>query len=56
MRNLLKVLHRIFCHHDDLLHVSGRRLVLRCVVCGRETTGWVVPQIDPRREAANGEA
>jgi hypothetical protein len=49
-------LDRLFCAHDYLKGFAPDRVCLRCVKCGRETTGWTIKKpahvIDARGQFA----
>lgn len=27
-------------HHEEVLHFEGRRVMMRCLACGRDSPGW----------------
>jgi hypothetical protein len=35
--------------HETLLQFGDRRISLRCIACGHETTGWTIGEPPPRR-------
>ena len=35
--------------HDAMLHVEGKRLMMRCTSCGHDTPGWEIGERAPRR-------
>jgi hypothetical protein len=35
--------------HDAVLHVEGKRVMMRCTVCGHDTPGWEISGRGPRR-------
>jgi hypothetical protein len=37
--------------HETLLQFSDRRISLRCIACGHETTGWTIGDAPPRAPA-----
>jgi len=38
--------------HETLLQFGDRRISLRCIACGHETTGWTIGEPPPRIPAA----
>ena len=35
--------------HDAVLHVEGKRVMMRCTSCGHDTPGWEISGRGPRR-------
>jgi hypothetical protein len=35
--------------HDAVLHVEGKRVMMRCSSCGHDTPGWEISGRGPRR-------
>jgi hypothetical protein len=35
--------------HEAVLHVEGKRVMMRCTSCGHETPGWEISGRGPRR-------
>ncbi len=35
--------------HDAVLHVEGKRVMMRCTSCGHDTPGWEISARGPRR-------
>lgn len=35
--------------HDAILHVEGKRLMMRCTSCGYDSPGWEVADRAPRK-------
>jgi hypothetical protein len=35
--------------HDAVLHFEGKRVMMRCTLCGHDTPGWEVTGRGPRR-------
>ena len=35
--------------HDSVLHVEGKRVMMRCTSCGHDTPGWEISGHGPRR-------
>jgi hypothetical protein len=35
--------------HDAVLHVEGKRVMMRCTSCGHDTPGWEISERGPRR-------
>ena len=35
--------------HDAVLHLEGKRVMMRCTSCGHDTPGWEVSGRGPRR-------
>jgi hypothetical protein len=51
MNRTIQSLQRMLCSlrgHDEVFHFERRRLSLRCLNCGHETTGWIL-RPEPRR-------
>jgi hypothetical protein len=34
--------------HDTVLHVEGKRMMMRCTSCGHDTPGWEINSRGPR--------
>lgn len=35
--------------HDSMLHVEGKRVMMRCTSCGHDTPGWQIDGRAPRK-------